>query len=119
MKDARREIKYSARASAICLFCNMNILNGVFKMFKLIMRLFQGKWKLAFMSFICLIILSFDGIISPYFLGEFTNVITAQEYGRVPLLLTLWFVLWMALLVTQISNAYFFNKLRSAINIDP
>lgn len=82
------------------------------------MRLFQGKWILASMSFICLIILSFDGIIFPYFLGEFTNVITAQEYGRVPLLLTLWFVLWIALLVFQISNAYFFGKLRSAINID-
>lgn len=87
-------------------------------MFKLITRLFQGKWKLAFISFLCLIILSFDGIVFPYFLGEFTNIITAQEYGRVPLLLTLWFLLWMTLLVAQISNSYFFGKLRSAINID-
>lgn len=87
-------------------------------MFKLIIRLFQGKWKIAFTSFICLIVLSLDGIVFPYFLGKFTNVMTAQEYDQVPLLLILWFFLWMALIIAQVSNAYFFGKLRSEINID-
>lgn len=87
-------------------------------MFKLIMQLFQGKWKLACISFIFLLILSLDGIVFPYFLGKFTNVLTAKEYDKVPILLVIWFVLWMGLLVAQLSNGYFFGKLRSNILVD-
>ncbi|MBB4826664.1 ABC-type multidrug transport system fused ATPase/permease subunit [Sporosarcina luteola] len=87
-------------------------------MFTLILRLFHGKWKLAFLSFICLLILSLDGIVFPYFLGKFTNIVTDKEYDKVPMLLILWFILWMGLLVAQVSNAYFFGKLRSNILVD-
>lgn len=85
---------------------------------KLSIRLFHGKWTLTFFSFVCLIILSLDGIVFPYFLGEFTNVLTDREYDKVPILLILWFILWMTLLIAQVANAYFFGKLRSNILVE-
>lgn len=87
-------------------------------MIKLVISLFQGKWKLTFISFLMLIVLSLDGIVLPYFLGKFTDVMTNQEYSQIPLLLFIWFILWLLIVAAQLSNAYFFGKLRSRINID-
>ncbi|WP_042477148.1 ATP-binding cassette domain-containing protein [Bacillus ndiopicus] len=87
-------------------------------MIKLVISLFRGKWKLAFISFLLLMVLSLDGIVFPYFLGKFTDVMTNQEYDQIPLLLFIWFVLWLLIVAAQLWNNYVFGKLRSKINID-
>jgi len=87
-------------------------------LFKLIVRLYRGKWALALASFVCLIVLSFDGVVFPYFLGRLTDILTEQAYNQVPLLLILWFIIWLLLVFFQFLNSYFFGKVRRDINID-
>src|SRR5699024_2865293 len=87
-------------------------------MFKMIRRLFRGKGMLAFMTLICLLVMSLDGIVTPYFIGQFTNVMTAKEFDTVPFLLMAWLVMLLLLMAAVFSNSYFFGKIRRLINIE-
>lgn len=87
-------------------------------MFKLIYKLFRGKALFVFFSSICLIVMSLDGIVGPYFIGKFTDVLTEKQYGIVPLLLILWGVLLLLLMAADFFNSFFFGKIKRLINIE-
>lgn len=76
-------------------------------MLKLIMYLYSGKWKLAFLTFIFMLVMAFDGIMFPYFLGEFTDRVGERNFGSIPLLMSLWFIIWLCLILSQSLFAFF------------
>lgn len=87
-------------------------------MLKMIFRLFRGKGTLTFIVFICLLVMSLDGIAFPYFIGQFTNIMTSGQYSKVPLLLITWLSVWLLLFLAVFLNSFFFGKVRRLINIE-
>ncbi|MFC3899599.1 ABC-type multidrug transport system, ATPase and permease component [Aliicoccus persicus] len=69
-------------------------------------------------SFFCLLLMSLDGIVFPYFLGRFTDVLTNQDYDQVVPLLSVWFVLWLLLSASVLGNGYFFGKIKRNIHLE-
>jgi len=84
----------------------------------MMVRLYHKKGLLAFITFICLLVMSLDGIVTPYFIGQFTNVMTAKEFDKVPFLLIAWLLMLLLLMTAVFSNSYFFGKIRRLINIE-
>lgn len=87
-------------------------------MFKMVLKLFRGKWLLTVTVLLCLLLMSLDGIVFPYFLGQFTNIMTAGEFHKAPFLLLAWLLLWLVILLAGFLNSFFFGKVRRRINIE-
>lgn len=87
-------------------------------MFRMVLELFRGKWLLTGAVLLCLLLMSLDGIVFPYFLGQFTNILTAGEFNKLPLLFLVWLLLWLVILLAGFLNSFFFGKVRRGINIE-
>src|SRR5699024_594693 len=81
-------------------------------------HLYRNQKGLMVISFFCLLLMSLDGIVFPYFLGRFTDVLTNQDYDQVVPLLSVWFVLWLLLSASVLGNGYFFGKIKRNIHLE-
>lgn len=87
-------------------------------MYKNLKNILSGNFKYFLLSSIFMLISSLDGIASPYFLGEITNIINQQEYNLLYQLLITWGFSLTLIIVSLILDNYFFAKLVEQSNLN-
>ena len=83
-----------------------------------ISKLFVGKFNLILACILFSILLSFDGIGGPYFLGRFTDFLTVGDYISGTWTTVQWLAFLMLIALSQALQRYFLAKIRTQVRIE-
>ena len=83
-----------------------------------ISKLFVGKFNLILACILFSILLSFDGIGGPYFLGRFTDFLTVGDYVSGTWTTVQWLAFLMLIALSQALQRYFLAKIRTQVRIE-
>ena len=83
-----------------------------------ISKLFVGKFNLVLACILFSILLSFDGIGGPYFLGRFTDFLTVGDYVSGTWTTVQWLAFLMLIALSQALQRYFLAKIRTQVRIE-
>ena len=83
-----------------------------------ISKLFVGKFNLVLACILFSILLSFDGIGGPYFLGRFTDFLTVGDYVSGTWTTVQWLAFLMLIALSQALQRYFLAKIRTQGRIE-
>lgn len=86
-------------------------------LYKRTRQLFAGTEKLVWLSVIFAFIAAFDGVIYPYFLGRFTDILTIGAYDQIWLIIILWGLSLIGVTFGNLLYGYFLGRTRQSINI--
>lgn len=89
----------------------------MFQLLKLIKQTFSGTGYLLPVSIFFAVIAAFDGVVYPYFFGEFTDILTAKHYHQIWPVIILWTLSLISITLAGMFFNYFLGKTRQKVNI--
>lgn len=87
-------------------------------MLKYIDKVFYKNKFLLFLTLLSTFFLAFDGLVSPHFLGKFTDAMSVGAFQSTYKILIYWLLSLFAIIVFQTSHKYFAQKLIQLVSSD-
>lgn len=83
-----------------------------------IKRVFSGKFKLFYLTILVALPLSLDGIGGPYFLGRFTDELTAKSFDKAQYVVAWWLLFLICMALSKSLYTYLIHKMRMQLNLE-
>lgn len=87
-------------------------------MYKYVNKIFGKHKLLLFLTVLSSFFLSFDGLVSPHFLGRFTDTMSAGAFQTTYKILIYWLLSLFGIIMAQTAHKFFAQKLIQRIGLD-